>query len=110
MGQVSSQTLGNLYVTHQCSSFPLFQPLIGLDKEEIIDIAEKIGTFDVSKLPCKEACTMFTSEKVETSANLEKVLAVEEKLPIDDWISSSLDDFEILRYCNNSEEKVKCKA
>jgi len=110
LGQVSSQTLGNLYVTHECSSFPLFQPLIGLDKEEIIYIAEKIGTFDVSKLPCKEACTMFTSEKVETSANLEKVLAVEEKLPIDDWISSSLGDFEILRYCNNSEEKVKRKA
>lgn len=110
LGQVSSQTLGNLYVTHQCSTFPLFQPLIGLDKEEIIDISEKIGTFDVSKLPCKEACTMFTPEKVETFANLEKVLSVEEKLPIDDWISSSLNDLEILRYSNNLKEKVSLKA
>ena len=98
LGQVSSQTLTNLNTIHQATKIPLFQPLIGTDKEDIINLSEQINTFDISKLPCKEACTMFVSDKVATTSKLADILEIESTLPVKGWIRKSLLSAEIERF------------
>ncbi len=91
-GQVASQTPGNMFAIHDASKIPVFQPLIGFDKEDIIKIAEKIGTFEISKLPCKDSCSMFMPKHPELKANIHDLRIYEEKLPLDDWVKQSLVD------------------
>ncbi|QGA54871.1 tRNA 4-thiouridine(8) synthase ThiI [Sulfolobus sp. E5-1-F] len=80
LSQVSSQTMTNLYVTEYGIKYPIFRPLIGFDKEEIIELARKIGTYEYSiKLP--EYCAIST--KARTSIELNEVLKDEEKINID---------------------------
>ncbi len=80
VGQVASQTMQALGVTDICASRPVFRPCIGLDKEEIIEIARKIGTFETSTLPYEDCCTVFTPRHPRTRPELEKVLREEQKL------------------------------
>lgn len=89
-GQVASQTPENIFAIHQASIIPLFQPLIGFDKEEITQLAEKIGTYDISKLPCKDTCTMFMPKSPEIRAKISEVKKFEESLPIDDFVSEAM--------------------
>jgi thiamine biosynthesis protein ThiI len=91
-GQVASQTPENMFAIHDASKIPVFQPLIGFDKEDIIKIAEKIGTFEISKLPCKDSCSMFMPKHPELKANVHDLRIYEEKLPLDDWVKQSLVD------------------
>ncbi|MFH1284393.1 MAG: tRNA uracil 4-sulfurtransferase ThiI [Candidatus Peregrinibacteria bacterium] len=95
-GQVASQTPQNLFAVHAVSSIPLFQPLIGFDKEEIIRISEKIGTFEISKLPCKESCTMFMPKSPELKGNAHDLEEFEKSLPVDEWIRQALAECEIV--------------
>lgn len=90
-GQVASQTSENLYAIHDASSIPLYQPLIGLDKEDVIGVSEKIGTFEISKIPCKDSCTLFAPKVPELKADVYDVRDYEKLLPIDDWVLESLD-------------------
>ncbi len=94
-GQVASQTPENIFAIHDVTTIPLFQPLIGDDKEEIIEIAKKIGTFEISKLPCKESCTMFMPRSPELRANARDLLKYEESLPIDEWMQKALKESEL---------------
>ncbi len=80
LGQVASQTLPALCVTDPVSDRPVFRPCIGMDKEEIIQIARKIGTFDTSVLPYEDCCTVFTPKHPRTSPMLDKVIAQEQKV------------------------------
>jgi thiamine biosynthesis protein ThiI len=75
LGQVASQTLDALAVTGSAVSIPVFRPCIGLDKEEIVTIARKIGTFETSILPFEDCCTVFTPRHPKTKPVLEHVLA-----------------------------------
>lgn len=88
LGQVASQTLSGLSVTEEASSFPVFRPLIGLDKEEIIEISRKIGTFDISVRPFEDCCTIFNPKHPCTAPQLEKILNEESKFPVDDILHS----------------------
>lgn len=97
-GQVASQTPENMFAIHEASSIPLFQPLISLDKEDIIRIAEEIETFEISKLPCKDSCSMFMPKHPELKANIYDLHKIEEHLPIDDWISNSIEESEIVYF------------
>lgn len=83
VGQVASQTMQALAVTDICANRPVFRPCIGLDKEEIITIARKIGTFETSTLPYEDCCTVFTPKHPRTKPELEKVLREEAKLDFD---------------------------
>lgn len=83
LGQVASQTMQALSVTDSAVSLPVFRPCIGMDKEEIIVIARKIGTFETSILPYEDCCTVFTPRHPKTRPELEKVLAQESKLDIE---------------------------
>ena len=80
LGQVASQTLPALCVTDPVSDRPVFRPCIGMDKDEIIQIARKIGTFDTSVLPYEDCCTVFTPRHPRTSPMLDKVIAQEQKV------------------------------
>ena len=82
LGQVASQTMQALNVTDSAVSLPVFRPCIGMDKEEIIGVARKIGTFDTSILPFEDCCTVFTPKHPKTRPELEKVLAQEAKLDV----------------------------
>jgi thiamine biosynthesis protein ThiI len=80
LGQVASQTAEAMAVTNPLASRPVFRPAIGLDKEEIVEIARRIGTFDTSIEPFEDCCTVFTPRHPRTRPELAKVLAQEEKL------------------------------
>ena len=84
LGQVASQTMPALGVTDNAvTTLPVFRPLIAMDKEEIIKIARKIGTFDISIQPFEDCCTVFTPRHPVTNPVLEKVLAEEAKLDVE---------------------------
>ena len=80
LGQVASQTLAAINVTDIKTSLPVFRPCIGLDKEEIVERARAIGTFDTSVLPFEDCCTVFTPRHPRTRPELEKVEAQEAAL------------------------------
>ena len=72
------------------SDIPVFRPCIGLDKDEIIQIARKIGTFETSILPFEDCCTVFTPRHPKTRPELEKVIEEEKKLPFDELVEEAL--------------------
>ncbi len=84
LGQVASQTMQALHVTDSAVDIPVFRPCIGMDKEEIIEIARKIGTFDTSILPYEDCCTVFTPKHPKTRPDLEKVIEQEKRLNIEE--------------------------
>ncbi len=90
LGQVASQTAEALTVTNDASTLPVFRPCIGLDKEEIIQIARKIGTFEKSIEPYEDCCTVFTPRHPRTKPVLEKVLAQEKLLDFDALVDEAV--------------------
>ena len=82
LGQVASQTLANMAVIEDAASFPVLRPLIGFDKQEILDEAGRIGTYAISAQPHEESCTLFMPRRVETAAKLEEVQEAESGLDI----------------------------
>ncbi len=80
VGQVASQTLEALFATNATVSMPVFRPLIGMDKLEIITIAKRIGTFETSTLPYEDCCTLFVPKHPVTKPRLSVVLEEEQKL------------------------------
>ena len=71
IGQVASQTMTSLAVTNEVCTMPVFRPLIGFDKEEIIDVSNRIGTYETSILPYEDCCTIFVAKHPVTKPNLE---------------------------------------
>ena len=82
IGQVASQTMAALAVTDDAVDMPVFRPLIGMDKEEIVEISRKIDTFETSILPYEDCCTVFTPKHPSTKPRMEKVIASQNLL---DW-------------------------
>ncbi|MBS1411770.1 MAG: tRNA 4-thiouridine(8) synthase ThiI [Christensenellaceae bacterium] len=100
IGQVASQTLNALYCTDEAVKMPVFRPLIGMDKLEIMDIARKIGTYETSILPYEDCCTVFTPRHPATKPGLEKVIEAEMALEEEELIAEALDGIEIIRAGN----------
>jgi len=97
IGQVASQTMDALVVTNAVVDMPIFQPLICFDKMETVDIARKIGTFDLSVLPYEDCCTVFTPRHPTTKPRLERVEEAEAKLPeLDAMIEKAATDYETI--------------
>ena len=91
LGQVASQTMQAIGVTDPLASLPVFRPCIGMDKEEIVQIARKIGTFETSIQPYEDCCTVFTPKHPRTRPELAKVLEQEKKLDFDALVQEALD-------------------
>ncbi len=83
LGQVASQTMRAMAVTEDACDLPVFRPVIGLDKEEIVRIARKIGTFETSILPYEDCCTVFTPRHPKTNPTVEELEAVEAEMDVE---------------------------
>ncbi len=95
IGQVASQTMAALGTTDSVVDMPVFRPVIGFDKAEIIDIAQKIGTMETSSLPYEDCCTVFTPKHPATNPKMEKILEGESKLDGDALIEEAMAGIEI---------------
>lgn len=98
IGQVASQTMQSLAATNAVCTLPVYRPLIGFDKQEIIDIAEKIDTFETSVLPYEDCCTIFVAKHPVTKPNLKVIEKSEIKLEekIDELMETALNTIETI--------------
>ena len=96
IGPVASQTMQSLAATNEVCSMPVFRPLIGFDKQEIIDVAEKIDTYETSILPFEDCCTIFVAKHPVTKPNLHIIQASEKKLSekIDELVKTAIETTE----------------
>ena len=94
LGQVASQTREAMAVTRAVTTLPIVQPLIGFDKEEIVRLARKIGTFGTSILPYEDCCTVFTPRHPRTKPKLKDVEAVEAALDVDALVEEAFNGIE----------------
>ncbi|MDD2456938.1 MAG: tRNA 4-thiouridine(8) synthase ThiI [Eubacteriales bacterium] len=90
LGQVASQTLEALVTTDQISTRPVFRPLIGLDKDDTVAIARRIGTFETSILPFEDCCTVFVAKHPKTHPSLTDAVDAEKELDIDALVTLGL--------------------
>jgi thiazole biosynthesis/tRNA modification protein ThiI len=94
LGQVASQTLKAMACTDNATSMPVFRPLIGMDKDEIVALSRKIDTFDISILPYEDCCTVFTPKHPRTRPILADVLKSEANLDIDALVDEAVNGVE----------------
>lgn len=90
VGQVASQTIGALQCTDAVATLPVFRPVIGMDKEEIIAIARRIGTFETSIQPYEDCCTVFTPKHPRTRPRIADLEAAESRLPVDELVDEAV--------------------
>ena len=102
IGQVASQTMHSLYCTNEVCTMPVFRPLIGFDKQEIIDVSEKIGTYETSIQPFEDCCTIFVAKHPVTKPNLNIIKKDEHNL--DDCID------ELMKKAIETTEKIHIEA
>lgn len=105
LGQVASQTLDNIRCTDAAVECPVFRPLIGTDKIEIIREAQRLGTFEISSQDAPDCCTLFMPRNPETHAKIPRVLEAESALPIDQWVAQLANAAEIHDYACPSYKK-----
>jgi thiamine biosynthesis protein ThiI len=98
IGQVASQTIHGLVATNEICTMPVFRPLIGFDKQEIVDISEKIDTYETSILPYEDCCTIFVAKHPVTKPDIASIKRSEAKLDgIEEMIKTAIKDTEVLR-------------
>lgn len=96
IGQVASQTMEGLVVSTDCADRPVFRPLITMDKEEIIEIAKEIGTFETSILPYEDCCTIFVPKHPKTKPQLEAMRKAENVLDVEEMVQKAIDNTELV--------------
>lgn len=103
VGQVASQTLESMYAINQAISMPVLRPLCCFDKEEIMEIAHKIGTYDISIRPYEDCCTIFLPEYPKIRPSLDDCLEMEKKLDIDGLIDDAMEKSYVLHIRKETE-------
>ena len=94
LGQVASQTMEAMTVTGAVVKLPILRPVVGMDKEDIVQISRKIGTFDTSILPYEDCCTVFTPRHPRLRPTLEEIEAAEQGLDIEAMVSAAVEGIE----------------
>ena len=94
LGQVASQTIEAMTVTGAVTSLPILRPVVGMDKEDIVKISRKIGTYDTSILPYEDCCTVFTPRHPRLRPTLEELEAAERDLEIEAMVQAAVDGIE----------------
>ena len=99
IGQVASQTMQSLYVTNEVCHMPVFRPCIGMDKQDIITLSEKIGTYETSILPYEDCCTIFVAKHPVTKPRLDVIKKSERKLEdcIDELVKTAIETEELIK-------------
>ena len=96
VGQVASQTIESMNVINDVTNMPILRPLVTYDKLDIIEIARKIDTFDISIRPFEDCCTIFAPKKPKTKPSLEKSIEFENKFDYQTLINEALDNIEVV--------------
>ena len=104
IGQVASQTMDALVCTDQVTDMPVFRPLVGMDKSEIIGRAEEIGTFETSSLPYEDCCTIFTPRHPTTHPRPELIEKAEQVLEMEKLIEAAMAGVEVVRIGEEDKE------
>jgi len=97
LGQVASQTLENMTVIEEAAALPMMRPVVGMDKNEIVDQARALGTFETSIQPDQDCCSLFVPPHPETHANLAEVRAAESALEVETMVAEAVRKAEIVR-------------
>jgi thiamine biosynthesis protein ThiI len=98
LGQVASQTLANIRVIDESAQLPILRPLIGQDKIEIIEQAQRIGTYETSVLPYNDCCALFVPKHPVTNASLDIVKSAEESLDINTLVAEAISQVEVQEF------------
>lgn len=98
IGQVASQTMNSLIATNEVCELPVYRPLIGFDKQEIVEAAHKIGTFETSILPYEDCCTTFVAKHPVTKPNVKFIRRHEHNLDekIEELVKTALETDELI--------------
>ena len=98
IGQVASQTMSSLAATNEVCTLPVYRPLIGFDKKEIVEVSEKIGTFETSILPYEDCCTIFVAKHPVTKPNVKVIRRHERNLEekIEELVTTALETKELI--------------
>ena len=98
IGQVASQTMQSLAATNEVCTMPVYRPLIGFDKQEIVEVSEKIDTYETSIQPFEDCCTIFVAKHPVTKPNIEYIKKSETKLEekIDELMQTAIDTVEVI--------------
>ena len=98
IGQVASQTMNSLIATNEVCELPVYRPLIGFDKQEIVEVSEKIGTYETSILPYEDCCTIFVAKHPVTKPNVKVIRRHEHNLDekIDELVKTALETKEVI--------------
>ncbi|ENH96930.1 thiamine biosynthesis protein ThiI [Gracilibacillus halophilus YIM-C55.5] len=103
LGQVASQTMESMHAIHAVTNYPVIQPLVTMDKEEIIRLSKQIGMYEVSIRPFEDCCTVFVPTSPKTKPRLEKVEEFENQLDIEQDIQDTVDATEIIEVMEKSD-------
>ena len=103
VGQVASQTLESMYTINEVTSLPVLRPVVAMDKVDIIKLARKIDTYDISIRPFEDCCTIFAPKSPKTKPSLEKAKEFEEKFDYETLINEALDNVEVI-YVKKEDE------
>lgn len=98
LGQVASQTIENMSCTESMAEFPLLRPLVGMDKEEIVDTAKEIGTYETSILPYEDCCVLFSPRHPVLRSTVEEAQEIYRNLGVDELIQKAFDERVIKRF------------
>jgi thiamine biosynthesis protein ThiI len=98
LGQVASQTLSAIGCTDAAADLPVLRPLIGMDKIEIVALARKIETFDISIQPFEDCCTIFTPKHPKTNPKMNEICGIEAKFNYDDLVTDSVNNMKIIDF------------
>ena len=107
IGQVASQTMQSLVCTDEAVEMPVFRPLIGMDKEEVIVSARKIETFETSILPYEDCCTIFIAKHPKTKPQLDAIKRSESRLDLDGLIELAINNREVINFINGQTNDEK---
>lgn len=97
LGQVASQTLEAIVLTDEVVSMPIFRPLIGIDKDQTVTMARRIGTFETSILPYEDCCTVFVAKHPKTHPNRKDIEMAEKNIDVEKLVEQGLAGIETLR-------------
>lgn len=98
IGQVASQTMEGLMVSNDVSDRPVFRPLIAMDKEDIMDVSRKIGTYDISIRPYEDCCTIFVPKHPKTKPRVDEIRKSESVLEIEALVDKAIEEMEVYKF------------
>jgi tRNA uracil 4-sulfurtransferase len=96
LGQVASQTMESMFVTDNIVTMPVFRPVVGMDKVDIMNMSRQIGTYDISILPYEDCCTIFVPKHPKTKPRLKEIEKSESVLNMDELVADAIEGAEII--------------